>query len=209
MPPKPKTLEEINNERELILKNALVLIVENGYVGLTMRDLAKLCNFSPTKIYYYFSNKEDIVMNIMQKGYQNLTELTFTALEKETTLKGRSECVCKELYNFGINYQEYFNLMFSFGVPHSTDFLKNDILEAKANYFKEIGLSYFDVFSQCHIDYAKSNNVTLNKFQIVAIFAQVIGVLKLYSSKITLELDIEVNLLFKASLEAIISGLEG
>ncbi len=209
MPPKPKTQEEINFERELILNNAIILLVEKGYLGLTMRDLAKLCNFSPTKIYYYFSNKDDIVMNIMQKGYQLLSELTLTSLENVTTLKGKSECACRELFNFGIKYEEYFSIMFGFGVPHSTDFLTDDSLEAKAVGYKKMALSYYyDIFSQCLKNYAKSNNVNLHDLQVLSIFSQILGILKLYSGKITIELGVDVNELFEVALKDIVSSLE-
>ncbi len=207
MPPRPKTPDEINNERELILKNALIIIVENGYAGLTMRDLAKLCNFSPTKIYYYFSNKDDIVLHIMQKGYQKLIALTVDALENESTLKGKSECVCRVLFNFGIKYSEYFNLMFAFDVPHTTDFLNDETLETKAINFKNLALSYYDLFTQSLQDYALYNNNTLNKLQVFTIFSQVIGVLKLNSARITNELNIDVFEHFEVALECITSML--
>ncbi len=208
MPPKPKTQEEISNEKETILNNALILIVEKGYLGLTMRDLAKLCNFSPTKIYYYFSNKDDIVMHIMQRGYELLSELTLSALEKETTLKGRSECACRELFNFGIQYKEYFNLMFAINVPRSTDFLSDEAIKDRANNYKNIAFSYYDLFSQCLIEYAESNNVILHELQILSIFSHILGVLKLNSGKITHVLNVDVDKLFNFALKDIISLLE-
>ncbi len=208
MPPKPKTQEEINIERELILSKALILIDEKGYIGLTMRDLAKLCDFSPTKIYYYFANKEDIVMNIMQKGYQLLKELTVTALDEELTLKGRSECVCRELFKFGVKYEEYFNLMFAFGVPHTSDFLNNSALVGKADLFKEISLDYyFNFFFKNIGDFAKSNNLDITDEKILSIFAHVVGVIKLHSAKITRELNINVDKLFDETLSSIIGSI--
>ncbi len=208
MPPKPKTPEEIFNEREIILSNALVLIIEKGYAGLTMRDLAKLCNFSPTKIYYYFSNKDDIVLNIMQKGYKLLSELTIEALQKETTLRGKCECVSNELFKFGVQYEEYFNIMFAVSVPHTTDFLTDETLEFKAINFKKIAVDYFVLFADTHKNYAKSNGIVLEDIDTMAIFAQILGVLKLYSAKITRELEFDVNELFSVSLRGILKSLE-
>ncbi len=208
MPPKPKTPEEIFNERELILKNALVLLVEKGYLGLTMRDIAKLCNFSPTKIYYYFANKDDIVMNLMKKGYILLNELTTNALEKESTLKGKSECVCRELFNFGLQYEEYFKLMFALGTPHVTDFIEDEKLEIKAYEYKKVAFDYYDLFSQNLKNYADFNKVYLNELQILSIFSHIVGILKLYAAKIMRELCANVNDLFEVALSGIIKNLE-
>ncbi len=208
MPPRPKTEEEILNEREIILNNALVLIDQKGYMGLTMRDLAKLCDFSPTKIYYYFANKEDIVMNIMQRGYELLIKLTTSALEKETTLKGRAECVCVELFSFGLKNEKYFNLMFGFGVPHTTDFLTDSALVDKAKTFKAIALSYYGLFSNTLNEYATSNDIHLKDLELLTLFSNVFGVLELNSAKIIQELNVDINELFKVSLSAIISSLE-
>lgn len=58
--------------KELILQNAARIIVEEGYEKLSIRKIASRIEYSPAIIYHYFSNKNEILSQVMKQGYQNL-----------------------------------------------------------------------------------------------------------------------------------------
>lgn len=58
--------------KELILQAAAHIIVTDGYDKLSIRKIANQIEYSPAIIYHYFSNKDEILSQILRKGYQNL-----------------------------------------------------------------------------------------------------------------------------------------
>jgi len=58
--------EELKNR---IFMAAAELLVKEGYENLSVRNIAKKIDYSPTTIYLYFSNKSELVTSIIAKGY--------------------------------------------------------------------------------------------------------------------------------------------
>ncbi len=44
-----------------ILEEALALVIQNGVDNVGMREIAKACTVSPTTLYYYYRDKEDLL----------------------------------------------------------------------------------------------------------------------------------------------------
>lgn len=59
---------------ESIIKLSLKAIQENGAQNLSMRSLADQANITPTTIYYYFKNKDDLMEQINLWGINNLDD---------------------------------------------------------------------------------------------------------------------------------------
>ena len=57
---------EVHLERVEISEVAATLFAEKGFVGTSMRDIAKALNVSVASVYYYFKNKESILFNIIE-----------------------------------------------------------------------------------------------------------------------------------------------
>lgn len=58
--------------RKRILDAAATLFCELGYVGTTMRDIAKEAQIEAGSIYYYFPSKDDIVSEVLDLAMSNL-----------------------------------------------------------------------------------------------------------------------------------------
>ncbi len=63
---------EIEEMRELILSAASDIIAIEGFDKLSIRKIAKKIEYSPAIIYHYFNDKEEILNNIMQRGYKKI-----------------------------------------------------------------------------------------------------------------------------------------
>jgi AcrR family transcriptional regulator len=59
--------------RQNILKAALRVFAEQGYDKVSMRKIAALIDYSPTTIYRFFRNKEELLQTIMVATYGDLS----------------------------------------------------------------------------------------------------------------------------------------
>ena len=55
------------NRKEVILQQAMELIIENGLGGLTMSNVARRMEFTEPAMYRHFQNKQDLVISLIQR----------------------------------------------------------------------------------------------------------------------------------------------
>ncbi len=60
--------------REHILAEAARLFGENGYNGISMREIAQACGVSKAGLYYHFADKEALFLAIIQAYLQRLSD---------------------------------------------------------------------------------------------------------------------------------------
>ena len=58
--------------QSIILDAAQHLILQNGYAGLSMRDLSRDSGLAKGTIYYYFQDKEEIYLNVVERDLLNM-----------------------------------------------------------------------------------------------------------------------------------------
>lgn len=63
---------EVEEMRELILSAANDIIASEGFAKLSIRKIAKKIKYSPSIIYHYFDDKEEILNVVMQRGYKKI-----------------------------------------------------------------------------------------------------------------------------------------
>ena len=69
-----RKLEERNKRKSLILHGALQVFDNRGIEKTTMDEIAIESGFGKATLYYYFSSKDDVFMDIMEKGWKQLWE---------------------------------------------------------------------------------------------------------------------------------------
>jgi AcrR family transcriptional regulator len=66
---------EVREERKLrILKGALKVFSDSGIDKTTMDEIASESGFGKATLYYYFSSKDDVFIDIMELGWKQLWE---------------------------------------------------------------------------------------------------------------------------------------
>ena len=70
----PRQLEERKMRQERILAGALSVFKSKGLDGATMDEIANTSGFGKATIYYYFSSKEEVFIEIMNYGWRDLWE---------------------------------------------------------------------------------------------------------------------------------------
>ncbi|OLS01608.1 TetR/AcrR family transcriptional regulator [Tissierella creatinophila] len=63
---------EVEEMKELILSAASDIIASEGFDKLSIRKIAKKIEYSPSIIYHYFDDKEEILNVVIQRGYKKI-----------------------------------------------------------------------------------------------------------------------------------------
>lgn len=96
---KERKEREREEMRELILNAASEIITTEGLDKLSVRKIATRIEYSPAIIYHYFADKEDILNNLLKRGYQKI----LNALSSVQVSDDKPEIRLKELTRNYIN----------------------------------------------------------------------------------------------------------
>ncbi len=97
--------------KQEILTAALRIFAEQGYDQVTMRKIAALIDYSPTTIYRFYRNKEELLSNIAAETYRDLSARfeTIKAEEADEPL-GTLKSLVKEYIIFCVDRPDMFRL---------------------------------------------------------------------------------------------------
>lgn len=71
---------------ERIKAETKILIVEKGYHGTTIAEIAKRANVSDGYLYRHYKNKSELVSDILEKHLKEFHDYIFALLEKEKSI---------------------------------------------------------------------------------------------------------------------------
>ena len=60
--------------RKLILDASIKLFMDEGFENVTIRKIADLIEYSPTTVYLYFKDKDEIFEGLHDMGFQKMQE---------------------------------------------------------------------------------------------------------------------------------------
>src|SRR5580698_8068358 len=60
--------------RKLILDASIKLFVEEGFESVTIRRIAEIIEYSPTTVYLYFKDKDEIFYSLHDIGFEKMRE---------------------------------------------------------------------------------------------------------------------------------------
>jgi AcrR family transcriptional regulator len=102
--------------RKLILDASMKLFVEEGFESVTIRRIAEIIEYSPTTVYLYFKDKDEIFYSLHDLGFEKLQEFNQTLTTIQNPLL-RLHKMGENYLRFGMEHPEYYNLMFIMGEP--------------------------------------------------------------------------------------------
>ena len=114
----PRTKQQFKEirktSREKILSVALELFARKGYHATSVSQIAKKAKISKGLMYNYFTNKEKLLDEIIQEGFNSLTELEYEAkrgVDPEVQLEEFIDAVLGNLYSNFTYWQLYLALL--------------------------------------------------------------------------------------------------
>ena len=105
---KERQKEELRGK---ILEAAKALFIERGFEDTSIRNIAEKIEYSPTTIYLYFKDKDDIFYSLHQEGFVLLNQY-LRALQNVPDPFERLKAICKAYITFGLENREFYDLMF-------------------------------------------------------------------------------------------------
>ena len=104
--------------RAEILDAARDLLVREGYENFSMRRLAEKIEYSPTTIYLYFKNKEDLLFALCEETFSKLVRQLETIASLATDPVDGLRAGMLAYVEFGLKHPS--NYLVSFLLPHPT-----------------------------------------------------------------------------------------
>jgi AcrR family transcriptional regulator len=102
--------------RKAILDASMKLFVEQGYENVSIRKIADLIEYSPTTVYLYFKDKNEILFQLHEIGFQKMAEYNaelWTIKNPLVRLHKMGEFYMK----FGLENPAFYDLMFILNAP--------------------------------------------------------------------------------------------
>ena len=105
--------------RQTILTAAGELFLEHGYDRFSLRKVAERIGYSPTTIYLYFRNKDDLLFTVVDEGFVRFGQQLAAAADSQEDPWERLIALGRAYVAFALQNPVYYQLMFL----QRTDFL--------------------------------------------------------------------------------------
>jgi len=112
---KERREREKSETRDKILDAARELFVTEGFEGVSMRKVAEKIEYSPTAIYVYFADKQELFRELCHQDYARLAEV-FQSSVMSTDPMERLKQIGVIYIDFGTRYPNHYKFMFM--TPH-------------------------------------------------------------------------------------------
>lgn len=111
--------------RQQILDVARELFAREGYESVTMRKIAEAIEYSPTAIYLYFKDKEQLLNELCHADFQTLAREFQKIAEVRDPIE-RLKKTGLSYIEFGLRYPNHYRLMFMTPRPPHTPEMEAD-----------------------------------------------------------------------------------
>lgn len=100
------------NLRTVILDAARELFAQEGAAGLSMRKLAEKIGYTPRTIYLYFTDKDDLLSELIEEEVGRLADCLESAATKQRSPRRQLEAVALAYVTFGLEHPKAYEAIF-------------------------------------------------------------------------------------------------
>lgn len=190
---KTRSPEVIERIKDNIIEEAMKLILEMGFADLSLRKLADRVGMSATNIYYYYSNKDEIYLNIQTKGFNLLQNKLKRIEESEKDPFESLRKMIRGYLEFGFTNPDYYQIMLNSETPRYLEYKnKNDKIEPVAFEAKQAAINSLAVPMRAIGQIAENNDKLPQEdieFRAYQLWITLHGIVTLNNRNILLELD--------------------
>src|SRR5438874_6636209 len=104
--------QEKQELRQAILTTAAELFLEQGYERFSLRKVAERIGYSPTTIYLYFRDKDDLLFTVVDEGFKLFGQQLASAATTTQDPWERLIALGRTYVTFGLEHPMYYQLMF-------------------------------------------------------------------------------------------------
>ncbi len=103
-------LKDSKKERAII-DQTLDIVYETGIAGIKMSALAKRVGISPSTLYVYFENKEDLIVSIGLRLLKQINETQETTDARDTSFEQKFRAMWMDMLSFMLDYEKERNFL--------------------------------------------------------------------------------------------------
>ncbi|MFZ5565243.1 MAG: TetR/AcrR family transcriptional regulator [Thermodesulfobacteriota bacterium] len=203
------TPREVEQTRERILDTALEIIIQEGFENLSLRKIASRLGVTPTTLYNYYSNKDELNLMIRVRGFEKLFDLMTKQAKPHTDIEPRFKAMLRGYVEFGLTYPSYYDIMFNLHTPKYLDYMGTDI-EPLAHHEKQNALKCLALFIEPLNAYIPGNGLKKDRFvlyQVVKFWSDLHGLITLHNSRLFHEVLDDVDSFIKQRTTDLIDTL--
>jgi TetR/AcrR family transcriptional regulator, cholesterol catabolism regulator len=95
-----------------LLEVAIELFSSGGFQGTSIRDVAKALGMTMSSIYYYFGNKDGLLLAILEYSYSSLLKTLRGVCEQDIDPVERFKLLVRTHYNYARNHDKEVRIFF-------------------------------------------------------------------------------------------------
>jgi len=201
MPKAPASRETVESIKDNIIDEAVSLINEGGYADFSMRKLGSRLGIAAKTIYNYFSNRDELYLKVVTRGFEILHERMSGANSSATAPFARIRAMAGAYVQFGLDHPHHYNIMFSMDLPKYADYIGTEHQELAAMQ-NETALQTARLAEKAFRDLAVKNRKLRGSsaiYHLMRVWATLHGIVSLHNSRVTLEVGD-----FRAAIDYII-----
>ncbi len=158
---KQRREREKENLRQVILDAAREMFADEGYANVSMRKIADKIDYSPTTIYLYFKDKNDLLRQICEETFVKLgRKLDSIGKKHGETLDGLREGL-RAYVEFGLKHPKHYEVTFM--LPLAKDF---DVAEYQFD--ESLGKKAFDYLRSSVTDCIESGAIEKGDIDLIS-----------------------------------------
>jgi AcrR family transcriptional regulator len=97
--------------RQAILEAARTLMLRDGLDGVSIRQIADLCDLGVGTIYSYFSDKSEIYATLSMSAFDIIHEILLDAVSPNATPPEKIRAIGKAMLAFSVKHKEYYEFL--------------------------------------------------------------------------------------------------
>jgi AcrR family transcriptional regulator len=200
MPKAIRRAEEVESVKLNILKTALKLMCDEGFDALSMRKLAARLKMTAANIYNYYKNKDDLYLAIQTQGFRMIVDRFQDIYDSDQPSKEKLYNMMHAYFKFGIEYPDYYEIMFSRNTPKYADY-KGTPMEPMAFIEKQTALKVSEITTRTLMDLYDGNDAIEENdalYRTIVVWSTLHGVVNLFNSRVLQEVeDASEELIYK------------
>jgi AcrR family transcriptional regulator len=176
---------EVEEIKKKILDTAFEIVYKEGFSNLSMRKIASKLKMTAANIYNYYSNKDELNIEMRRYGYLILYDNMIKAYERAQSIEERASLMIHEFVSFGIKNPNYYELMFNMPTPKYSDYVGTPMEELATREFTS-SMRVFELAQKTTKEFVESAEIKLIDLDraIIIILSFMHGIITLYNSRL-------------------------
>ena len=139
--------KENKTSKEDIKLNAFKLMAKQGIKNISMRQIAEVCGVSKPVLYYYFKDKDDLLLQMIKDRLEKIIKALKDGMEKDLTFADLLQTLLSSHYILRTDFRETSSFLLNLSV-----YVKgNHILESKLiKMRKQANKSIYEILNLQH-----------------------------------------------------------